>query len=65
MDAGDIAARIVESAGATKSRVIIERLQALCAPENKKSGRRDKPYTHTLNAEANPTRNRRGTHSRH
>jgi hypothetical protein len=36
----------------------------LPAPKSKKSGKRDKPFKHTLNLTANSARNGRGTHSR-
>jgi hypothetical protein len=36
----------------------------LPAPKGKKSGKRNKPFKHTLNLAANSTRNGRGTHSR-
>ena len=48
MDPGDIASRIFETVGATKSRVISKKLQALVVPKDKKPG--------------NPVRDTRGLH---
>ena len=55
MDPGAIASRIFETVGATKSRVISEKLQALVLPKGKKPG---KPSFKTLNLTANRAQER-------
>jgi hypothetical protein len=54
-------AGILEAMSTEFGRQLRERLPA---PKGKKSGKRSKPFKHTLNLKANSTRNGRGIHSR-